>query len=149
MEVISRINVTDVVYLYFQKAFDAIPHKMLMVKHMAHKWGHPKLDHCFPKWAYSQRVIVNGIASRKEAVLSGVPQGSILGLLLFVLYINDLPDTLVCLYMVFADDTKSFREITDVADMNMLQNDLYQMDYKPIIIHPILLTKCLVYKLIT
>ena len=44
----------------------------------------------------TQRVIVNGISSRKEAVISGVPQGSVLGPLFFVLYINDLPDTLVC-----------------------------------------------------
>ena len=75
----------------------------------------------------TQRVIVNGVASRKEAVISGVPQGSVLGPLLFVLYINDLPDTLVCHCMMFANDTKSFREITDVADMNMLQNDLHLM----------------------
>ena len=45
-----------------------------------------------------------------------------------MLYINDLPDTLVCHCMMFADDTKSFREITDVADMNMLQNDLHLME---------------------
>ena len=70
-------------------------------------------------------VIVNGIASRKEAVLSGVPQGSVAGPLLFVLYINDSPDTLVCHCMMFADDT---REITDVTDMNMLQNDLHLME---------------------
>ena len=76
----------------------------------------------------TQRVIVNGIASRKEAVLRGVPQGSVLGPLLFVLYLNDLPDTLVCPCMTFADITKSFREITDVADMNMLQNDLHLME---------------------
>ena len=45
-----------------------------------------------------------------------------------MLYINDLPDTLVSHCMMFADDTKSFREITDVADMNMLQNDLHLME---------------------
>ena len=45
-----------------------------------------------------------------------------------MLYINDLPDTLVCPCMMFADDTKSFREIIDVTDMNVLQNDLHQME---------------------
>ena len=45
-----------------------------------------------------------------------------------VLYINDLLDTLVYLCMMFADDTKSFREITDVTDMTMSQNDLHQME---------------------
>ena len=115
----------DVVYLDFQKAFDTVPHKRLMVKLQAYgisgvmlNWINAFLD------GRTQRVFVNGIASRKEVVLSGVPQGSVLGPLLFVL---DLPDTLVS-HCMFADDTKSFREITDVADMNMLQNDLHLME---------------------
>ena len=126
---ISRENVTDIVYFDFQKAFDTVPHKMLMVKLQAYglsgvilNWINAFLNE------RTQRVIVNGIASRKEAVISGVPQGSVLGPLLFVLYINDLPDTLVCHCMMFADDTKCFREITDVADMYMLQNDLHLME---------------------
>ena len=45
-----------------------------------------------------------------------------------MLYINDLPNTLVCQCMMFADDTKSFIDITDVADMNRLQNDLHLME---------------------
>ena len=114
MDAISRGNVTDVVYLDFQKAFDTVPHKRLMVKLQAYgisgdilNWINAFLD------GWTQRVIVNGIASREEAVLSGVPQGS---------------DTLVGNCMMFADDTKSFREITDVADMNMMQNDLHLME---------------------
>ena len=129
VDAISRGNVTDVVYLDFQKAFDTVPHKRLMVKLQAYgisgdilNWINAFLD------GRTQRVIVNGIASREEAVLSGVPQGSVLGPLLFVVYINDLPDTLVGNCMMFADDTKSFREITDVADMNMMQNDLHLME---------------------
>ena len=129
VDAISRGNVTDIVYLDFQKAFDTVTHKRLMVKLQAYgisgvilNWINALLN------GQTQRVIVNGIASRKEAVLSGVSQGSVLGPLLFVLYINDLPDTLVCHCMMFADDTKTFREITDVADMNMLQNDLHLME---------------------
>ena len=56
MDAISRGNVTDVVYLDFQKAFDTVPHKRLMVKLQAYgiSVGHPKLDKCFPKWADSE-----------------------------------------------------------------------------------------------
>ena len=129
VDAISRGNVTDVVYLDFQKAFDTVPHKRLMVK--LQEYG---ISGVILNWinvflnGRTQTVILNGIAARKEVVISGVPQGSVLGPLLFVLYMNDLPDTLVCPCMMFADDTKCFREITDVADMNMLQNDLHLME---------------------
>ena len=122
MDAISRGNVTDVVYLDFPKAFGTVPHKRLMVKLKAYGISGVILN------GRTQRVIVNGIASRKEAILSGVPQGRVRGPLLFVLYINGLPDTLDCPCMMFADDTKSFREITYVADMNMLQNNLHLME---------------------
>ena len=74
VDAISRGNVTDVVYLDFQKAFDTVPHKRIMVKLQAYgisgvilNWINAFLN------GRTQRVIVNGIASRKEAVLSGVP----------------------------------------------------------------------------
>ena len=85
VDAISRGNVTDVVYLDFQKAFDTVPHKRLQaygISGVILNWINAFLD------GRTRRVIVNGIASRKEAVLSGVSQGSVLGPLLFVLYIT-------------------------------------------------------------
>ena len=76
---------------------------------------------------WSQRVIVNGIASREEAVLSRVTQGSVLGPPLFVVYINDLADKLVCPCLMFSNDTQAFMEITEVTHMNILQDDLHQL----------------------
>ena len=64
---------------------------------------------------------MNGIAPRKEAVLYSVPQGSVLGPLFFALYINRLPDTLVCPCMMFSHDTKSFREIRKDTNINILR----------------------------
>ena len=74
--------------------------------------------------------MVNGVASEWINVTSGVPQGSVLGPILFVLYINDLPDVVDVdsnIYM-FADDTKLYREMSDVKDEAILQNDINKME---------------------
>jgi len=69
-------------------------------------------------------VVVNGKQSKEGIVTSGVPQGSVLGPLLFVIYINDMPHCVESSLFMFADDTKVFREIVDSSDKGKLQNDL-------------------------
>ena len=61
-------------------------------------------------------MVVNGTKSSWTDVLSGIPQGSVLGAILFVIYINDLPDTLKGHVKMFADDTKVFSHTRDVED---------------------------------
>ena len=75
----------------------------------------------------SHRVRINGCLSRAHNVTSGIPQGSVLGPLLFVLYINDLPDNIDSESYLFADDTKIFQEISSEEDSIILQNDLTKL----------------------
>ena len=71
-----------------------------------------------------QKVIVNGNESSNRLVTSGIPQGSVLGPILFVIYINDLPECVEANTYLFADDTKVFREIKTEEDRKHLQDDL-------------------------
>ena len=70
-----------------------------------------------------QRVVVDGKVSNWTSVLSGVPQGSVLGPLLFLIYINDLDDNITSSVLKFTDDTKVFRKVNTDGDKQHLQND--------------------------
>ena len=72
----------------------------------------------------TQRVRVNGECSEPAGVMSGIPQGSVLGPILFVIYINDLPAEVKSSVLLFADDTKNYRFIKSIADSVQLQTDL-------------------------
>ena len=111
--------------IYFAKAFDTVPHRRLLYKLEAYgiKGNLQRWISAFLR-DRSQVVLVNGIASKSVPVLSGIPQGSVLGPLLFVIYINDLPENVNSDVYLFADDTKILRQVSSADDAINLQNDL-------------------------
>ena len=115
----------DIIYLDFQKAFDKVPHQRLLLKLKAHGIGDSTTD-WIEQWLTGrrQRVVVDGEVSNWKSVLSGVPQGSVLGPILFLIYINDLDDSITSNVLKFADDTKLFRKVITDGDKQHLQNDL-------------------------
>lgn len=119
----------DTIYLDFRKAFDTVPHNKLLNKLKAYgitgnlwKWFQAYLNNRI------QCVRINNGFSDSVPVLSGVPQGSLLGPLLFAIYINDMPNALssACPY-IFADDTKCLKTIRSKEDITLLQRDLDSM----------------------
>ena len=118
---------TDMVVLDFAKAFDKVHHKSLLKK-----VKHYGIRNNIYNWLESfllnrtQQVQIDGHLSDPEEVLSGVPQGTVLGPLLFLLYINDLPKYVSAGTEVrlFADDSALYRTIKSPEDHNILQEDL-------------------------
>ncbi len=124
-EMIEEGGSIDTVYLDFQKAFDTVPHQRLFKKLQSYGISGSLLA-----WIQAfltnrrQRVMVDGGYSSWKSVSSGIPQGSILGPFLFVVFINDLPDYLSNMVYMFADDTKVFAKVTDDGEQQSLQEDL-------------------------
>ena len=75
-----------------------------------------------------QRVQIRGSYSEWSPVISGVPQGSILGPIMFPIYVNDIPNIITSTAKLFADDSKIYREINKVKDSIALQSDLTAVD---------------------
>lgn len=122
----SRTQV-DVIYTDFQKAFDKVSHRLLLHK-LEKEFG---FHDNFVKFMVSyldnrkQRVYVNGYSSEYYHVTSGVPQGSNLGPLLFLMYINSLTHTIqFSKFLLFADDLKIYTKVDNIEDCLRLQTDI-------------------------
>jgi hypothetical protein len=117
---------SDIIYTDFSKAFDTVSHTLLIEK-LCHVGFSGNLLNWFKSYLLGryQRVVVDGAASRWIKVTSGVPQGSIIGPLMFLIYINDLPDILKHSNpLLFADDTKIYANVRSVDDCQLIQDDL-------------------------
>ena len=113
----------DVIYLDFQKAFDKVPHQRLILKLKAHGMGNSIIN-WIEQWLTDtrQRVVVDGGVPSLKSVLSGVPQGSVQGRILFLVYINDLEEGVTGKILKFADDTKLFTKTKEIGDKQKLQD---------------------------
>ncbi|KAK7088259.1 hypothetical protein V1264_022195 [Littorina saxatilis] len=132
----------DAILLDFSKAFDKVPHQRLF-----HKLDHYGVRNNTLKWICSfltgrtQQVVLEGVHSSAGPVTSGVPQGTVLGPLLFLIYINDMPEAVKHSKLkLFADDSLLYKKVTKQQDPLLLQEDLnalqnweqkWQMEFNP------------------
>ena len=122
---VDRKESVDVIYLDFAKAFDKVPHQRMLRKLKGYgvtgrilKWIESWLSDRF------QRVCIGGGRSGWRRVTSGIPQGSVLGPILFLVFIDDLDEGIKSRILKFADDTKMFGRVDRLEDRLRLQEDL-------------------------
>ena len=120
---------TDLIILDFSKAFDKVAHEKLFSK--LHFYGIRGKTLSWVKDCFNSRfqaVVLNGVKSGTIAVSSGVPQGSVLVPILFLAYINDLPDQYKSKVRLFADDTAIYLPISSEGESIILQNDRFTLE---------------------
>ena len=122
---IDQKDQVDAIALDFSKAFDRVPHERLL-----HKLHHYGIRSQLLQWIRSfltdryQKVVVEGQSSDTIHVKSGVPQGTVLGPLLFISFINDITHGVSSKIRLFADDCLIYRPIRNISDQRALQMDL-------------------------
>ena len=118
----------DVISLDFSRAFDVVPHQRLLLK--MQYYGIRKILPWIQNFLTSrkQTVIIEGVQSRYVSVLSGLPQGTVLAGLLFLIFINDLPESVLESFTgIYCDDTLLAKEISNINEAQQLQKDLDQV----------------------
>ena len=123
MDLSDEVHPLDIIFLDFRKAFDRVPHERLLFK--LKKMG---IQGRLLAWIESfpgnrkQWVALNQTESKWRRVYNGVPQakGSVLGPILFMIYINDLPDYVKSSCKIFADDTEIYAKVGSMADVERI-----------------------------
>ena len=119
----------DTIYLDFANAFDTVPHQRLLTK--LRGYG---IEGRILTWIEAfltdrrRGVVINDIRSSWADVTSTIPQGSVLGPMLFICYINDMPSSVQSSIYLFADDAKLYRNIASDDDPTALQHDIQQLE---------------------
>ncbi len=125
-EAIELKKEVDILYIDLRKAFDTVPHQRLLKKLKGYG-----IEGNIYSWIEDflkdrkQKVVVNGEESDWTDIQSGIPQGSVLGPVLFLIYVNDLPDVVECMIKMFADDTKLYGQVNGQDGSNTIQSSLH------------------------
>ena len=130
-QIYQDINVakdTCLVFLDISKAFDKVWHEGLLFKikrlGMTGKLLGSLKDYITDR---HQKVALNGVSSNLRFLISGVPQGSILGQLLFLIYVNDITEKMECTMNLFVDDTSIQQKLTDLTSFSPTKRDLERL----------------------
>merc|ERR1712121_320307 len=124
-EALTEGKRTDTVFLDFAKAFDKVDHNILLEKVKKHCIG-GKIGRWIMEFLRGRkfRVVANGCMSREEAVISGVPQDTVLAAIVFVILISDINEDVKMCIICFAYDTRVNKKIRTNGDKELMQKDL-------------------------